>query len=524
MIYVLPFFLCFFASPVAFSFWWAHLITAIFALAYIRKLSSYYLFWFLFVSILLFSSELRLSLEYFLVFSGLFSYGLSDSWQKSSYAKKLYTLLFSFILFLVIHLSKIDFYERGTMLAWLPIFLAYFFPLSIFKLENWKTKNSLTKFIVYGASLFVSLFSNKRSIIFAYLSTLKSLFSKSVLIVFSLIVIVGSFFLKDNVVRFYQKSIEPRAYIWLASFQGFADKPVFGHGFGTFTIDFPPYRIHNNKVHGAKKIEYIVHGHSQFLHTLFESGLIGFSLLLFFFYFVLRTKSDAFLPFLFTFLFNVALHSFNHILLFTLLVNSQNYDHGFSLLKKIPSVKLSKALAWFLQLTCLMIFSMSVLGHYFFDHKQYSKAIKVDSLHPLYYFSRGAKKINQDIELAKSDLKKAVELSGGVAYMHGFYAATLLATDDLENAKLHIDKSLKQMGSDPYLLVLSSFIHYDNKDLSERHLNQALEEDPDIALYLKDPSYTADEFIGAKDGNPRIMSFYRRGEKIYLPLPYIGVD
>ena len=137
---------------------------------------------------------------------------------------------------------------------------------------------------------------------------------------------------------------------------------------------------------------------------------------------------------------------------------------------------------------------------------------------------RGARKINTDIEQSKKDLARAVELAPGLGYIHGFYAATLLGSGELEKAKFHIERSLKQMGDDPYLLVLSSFINQDNEALAKEQFAKAVELNPDIEDLLHDPSYTADEFIGVRSANPRIMSFYRRGEKIFLPLPFLELE
>jgi hypothetical protein len=522
VIYLLPFFLVFLATPIGMSFWWVHIITSIFVILNLGKLSKYFFFWLLLLIVIVFSSELRLSLEYFLTCSGLFAYSLSDEWKSAKPELRKWILILSFIGFYVVDYFNWGFVEKGSALMLLPIFLAIYFPLKKFNLRL--TVNSIKQFFVYGASVLIILFSNKRTTLLGYLAALKNLFSNKALILISLLALGSSFLLKDNVERFYTKSIAPRTLIWQGAFKGFLDKPVLGHGFGTYTIDFPPYRVNNRDVIGAKETEYVVHGHSQILHQLFEMGVFGIFLFCTLLYFLYKYQRNAFLPFLVISLFNVSLQSFNQYLLLGLLFNpvSDFNKEYFSI--QVQRQNLAKWLKLFLILMTVLIFSISCLGHYFYDQEAYSKAIKVDPLHPLYHFSRGALKINTDIEQSKIDLGNAVGLANGVGYIHGFYAATLLGTNDFDKAKVHIAKSLKQMGDDPYLLILSSFINKDDKEFSQEQYKKALELNEDLDFLLKDPTYSADEFIGVKSSNPRIMSFYRRGKKIYLPLPYIELE
>ncbi len=475
------------------------------------------MFWFLLAVVLLFSTETRLSLEYFLIASALVGYSLSDEWQKSNPKLRKIILTLSFFGFFFIDYFNYGWVEKGSALMLLPIFLAQYFPLQ--KLDFKINQKSLSQASIYMTSFLAILFSNKRTTLFGFLASLKNLFSKKILIVFSLLAIAGSFLIKDNVSNFYRKSIEPRTLIWKATIKGFQDEPIFGHGFGTYTLDFPPYRLQNPNIIGAMETEYVVHGHSQIFHSLFEWGVLGIILFVLLLMLLFKYANNVFLPFLVISLFNVSLQSFTQIFLLALIINPLVLQE--KIFTKLRLGKLSKTLKFSLVMLTIFVMSMSCLGHYFFDQKSYSRAIKVDPLHPLYHFSRGSNRINKDIALSKIDLGNAVKLAPGVGYMHGFYAASLLGTGDYENAKLHIKRSLKQMGNDPYLLILSSFINRDNAELAKEHLDEALKINPDLELLLKDPSYSADEFIGVRSSNPRIMSFYRKGKKIYLPLPYL---
>lgn len=520
VIYLLPFFLVFLVSPIVLSFWWAHALISIFVLWNISKLSKYYLFWFLFFTVVLFSTETRLSLEYFLIASSLIAFSISDAWQSVSRKNKSLILILIFFGFFIVDYINYGWVEKGSAIMLLPVFLATYFPLS--KLNFKITQNSMNKASIYMTSFLVILFSNKRTTLLGYLASLKNLFSRKVLVFFSLLILGLSFLVKDNLTNFYRKSIEPRTLIWQAAAKGFQDKPIFGHGFGTFTLDFPPYRMQNPGVIGAQETEYVVHGHSQIFHSLFEMGILGAFIFIALLVLIFKYANNAFLPFLVISLFNVSFQSFTQIFLLALIFNP--FENNEKIFAKIEKGKFRKVLQIVLVVFASIVMLMSSLAHYFFDQNQVSKAIRIDSLHPLYHFSRGARKINQDIEKSQRDLKRAVELAPGVGYMRGFYAATLLGTGNLEEAKLHIEKSLKQMGKDPYLLILSSFINRDNKKLAENQYNEALKLNPDLEFLLKDSSYSADEFIGVRSSNPRIMSFYRMGRKIYLPLPYVGIE
>lgn len=494
------------------SLYWVHFILSVFVVTNISKVSKYYLFWILLILFAGFSSHLRLSLEYFLISSALIGFSLADNWQNEK--NKNYILLLMFVVFLGLDLLGLNWVEKGSIVMLLPVFIASFYPLK--KLQEEKSKS---KIAIYLTSFLAVLFSNKRTTLFAYLATLKNLFSKKILALISVLVIASSFFVKDNLANFYRKSIAPRFYIWQASMDGFKDKPVLGHGYGNFTLDFPPYRKQNPGVLGAQDTDYVVHAHNQFLHTLFELGIVGMAVFGFLLFLIFKYLNNAFLPFVIMSFFNVSLQEFTQVFFLALIFNSFNIK-SFAF-KKIESELVHKILKYILILVTTALMLMSSLGHYFFDSKQLAKAIKVDPLHPLYHFSRGAKKINTDIEKSKIDLKRAVELAPGLGYFHGFYAAALLGTADFEKAKYHIRKSLKQMGEDPYLLILSSFIEYEDEETSGKHYQKALELNPDLETYLSDPTYSADEFIGVRSSNPRIMSFYRRGSKVYLPLPFI---
>ena len=484
------------------------------------RLFKYWFFWLLLILVCVFASELRLSLEYFLISAGLYAYSLSPSWQQASLNLRKIILLVSFLGYFAIDYFGGFYLEEGSGLMWLPVFLAIYFPLSRFDWQKYKKATGLIDLGLYFVSFLTILFSNKRATLISFLASLKNLFSKKLLLLFSILAVLASFALQDNIAKFYKISIHPRVMIWQGALKGFQEKPIGGHGFGTYAIDFPPYRIQKKGVQGSRRAEYIVHGHGQIFHQLFESGIFGLALVILLLYIFARYHANAFLPFLLLALFNVPVHDFCSFLLLGLLLQPLEIKEKF-LQAKIP---LNKFLKLILTFVTFVLLAFSTLSHYFFDMNMLSYAVKYDPWHPLYRFSRGAKRINKDIYSANNDLAAAVLLSPGVDYMHGFYAASLLGTENIPAAKYHIEKALGQMGNDPYLLLLSSFINQDKPDLAKTHFQKAIKLNPDIEKYLHDPSYSADEYIGVDGANPRITSFYRRGREIYLPLPYIEVE
>lgn len=510
------------SSPILFSFWWGHLLTALYASFHIHKLAKYWLFWLLLLACIFFSSEARFSVEYFLIASGLFAAGLDENWKKIKVSKKEIYFVILFILFFLLDFLKIRFFEKGSLLLLLPFVLSLLLPLSKLQIKNPKANKK--KLILYAVSTLGILLSNKRSTLLAFIASLRQAFNRTALIIIAFIALTASFLIKDNIVRHYQKSIEPRLHIWQSATKGFLDKPIFGHGFGTFALDFPPYRSHT-ETHGGKNTEYINHGHSQLFHTLFENGLIGILCLAFFAFFIYKRSKLAFYTLLVTLFLDVPLKSFSQFLVLGLILNTQDFritgKLEAKLLRNYPHPLISKILSGLVVLGSLVVFGISSSAHYYFDKGDLNKAIKIDKYNSLYHFERGASLINQDIKQSEIDLGNAIKISPDIGYMQAFYSAALLGNGKADQAKTYIDQALQQMGDDAYLHALASFIHIDNKELSKTHMEKALLLNPDIESLLKDPSMTTDEFIAARHSNPRIMSFYRRGKKLFLPLPYV---
>lgn len=510
------------SSPILFSFWWGHLITAIFVALNIHKLAKYPAFWILLISSVLFASEPRFSLEYFLLASGLFAVSLSDSWKSLKIDKKEIFFAGLFLLFFLLDFFKISLYEKGSLLLLLPFTLSFLFPLSKLHIKN--PRSNKQKLMLYAASTLAILVSNKRATLLAFLASLKQAFDKKILLIIAVLILASSFLIKDNIVRHYQKSVEPRLHIWASATKGFLDKPVFGHGFGTFALDFPPYRAHVDSV-GGKNTEYVNHGHGQLFHSLFENGIVGLIYLGFLAFFILKQSKLAFYTFLVTILFDVPLKSFGQFLIFGLILNTLNFrvtgKHESLFLHKIANPVINKTLNSILVLITVAVLGISSAAHFYFDNGNIDQAIKLDKYNSLYHFERGAQLINQNIEQSEIDLKNATDLSPGIGYMQAFYSAALLGNGKTEDAKTHINKALTQMGDDAYLHALAAFSNHDNEELYKNHMERALILNPDIKELLKDPSLSADEFIAARHSNPRIMSFYRRGKKLFLPLPYI---
>ena len=337
-----------------------------------------------------------------------------------------------------------------------------------------------------------------------------------------------SFIFKEKLLHFIEKSIQPRLLIWQGAFEGFLEKPLFGHGFGTFVLDFPVHR-HLEQVLGGHGNEQVNHGHNLFIHYAFELGLVGLILVIALFYLV-AVKAPQALPCLA--LISAAdtnLQSFNQFLLMGLIIMPLCYlpksDNTFfeNIFKKIPSSLRKPAQISFLFLS-LVILIPSAIGHYYYDQGDLNRAIAIDSRHPLYSLMRGVKTIESDLLNSEKDLIKAVELAPAVPYIRGALAAAQLSNMNLAEARKSVDFALKHTHNDAYWFLISSLV-YQNQDLkkAKAHYIQALKIDPHLETFLSDPSLPSYKVIGGKSGDSRIKAFYRSGEKLYLPLPYVEI-
>ena len=135
----------------------------------------------------------------------------------------------------------------------------------------------------------------------------------------SIFVFIAYFIYKQNIIKFFTKSFEPRLYVWKSAWNGFLHKPFFVHGFGTFALDFPPYRVHSN-VLGGRVSEMVAHGHSLFFHYAFELGIIGLVLVAVIFYLIWINKKECFIPLLIISLCDAPLVTFNQFALAGLII------------------------------------------------------------------------------------------------------------------------------------------------------------------------------------------------------------
>lgn len=498
----------FWGSPIGFSYLLGHFGALIISYSSVQKLSTYSLFWILLIAVFFTASEPRFTLEYFLVASAFFVIGASSPWINYSLDKRRSMLILIFLLLIVANKLKFGFSEKGSLLLWLPVFLSLYF-------EKVNKKN-IVVYLISGVALFLS---NKFTTLLAFVTTLRSRLTYLV----SVIAVAGYFLVKHNFWKFLEKSLEPRIYIWKSTLVAFLDKPLWGHGFGTFAIDFPLYRAHA-KVLGGKVSEQVAHGHSFLHHYLFELGLIGVVLCLILFYLIYLNVPRALPPFLVICLFDSPLVSFSQFLLGGLLFLP--FIKRFGILEKLfikESSYVVKKIA-FVSIIVIMSFSFipSIVGHYFYTVGNIDTAITFDKNNSLYYFTRGAGNLNVDTEMSEVDLKRAINLSPNVPYFYGFLGAAQLANGKTESAKESLKRAMKLDGKDGYWCLLYSYANYENKIVYKRYMKKAIKKNPEIKDLLLEPDLTAAKYIGrSKYGDIRIPGFYRTGKRIFFPLPII---
>ncbi len=494
-------------TPQGLSWWWGHLLAAIFALANLHTVAKHYLFWIYIIVASFFACEQRFSLEYVLLAAGFLGCGLNSWWQNLNQKQRGNYLLIVFAVIYFFSHTKLIFAEKGSLILWLPVFLSTVIARST------KRDVAISLYSISGIAL---IFSNKKTTLLAYLASLAQYLKSKYVYLIGLLIFAASFFLKERIQHFIHKSLISRLFIWSSSLQGWLAKPFLGHGFGTFAIDFPPYRSHAS-VFGTQTHQQVAHGHGLFTHVLFEQGLLGLAVLIVIFYLVYKKAKQAFLPLLIISLFDAPLVSFSQYLLAALILAPVLINKSESKLKLFSKLQIVTA-----YIIALTVFIPSVIGHYYYDHQQIYKAIKWDSRNSLYHFMLGADLINRDIVKSEESLKHAVELSPNVSYFYGFLAATKLANNKIPEAQAASKKALEMDGGDAYWYVLSAFSHYqDDPKLFKEHYAKAKELNPDIEILLHNKNYTATEFIGSKKSDARILAFYRTGPKVFLPLPYL---
>ena len=497
----------FWGSPVGISSFWGHIGAVIISLSAVGTLSRNCLLWLLLLITFFTAQEARFSIEYVLLAASFFCVGFGKKWQENKDDKRKQILFLIFVFLVIFNYLKIDFSERGSLLLWLPIFLVLYF-------KKFRFGNSMI-YLASGISLY---FSNKLTSLLAFLFSLRNKF----LYFLSVGSVIAYFFFKQSFSSFLNKSIEPRIHIWKSVVAAFFDKPFFGHGFGTFALDFPLYRIHG-KVLGGHVSEQISHGHSLFAHYAFELGIIGLLLILILFYLVYKNATQALSPLFIICLFDMPLATCSQFLLSGLILSPYIKDLG--LVKKlIPNVhkKLTLMSYIFLLSLSFYVYVPSLIGHYFYDKGDLNQAIKWDKKNALYYFSRGAGNINTDSISSEKDFLKAIELSPAIPYFYGFLGAAQLANNKPEEAKSILAKAMKLDGEDGYWCLLYSYANYNEKEMYERYQKKAIRKNPEIKILLSKPHLTSAQYIGrGRTGDPRLAGFLRSGKEVYFPLPVI---
>jgi len=500
-------------SATGLSLWLGHLLASIFALVGLRNITSSFWFWIFMIQAYFLSNEPRFSVEYLLLTLGFLAWAFSPQWLDRSYKFKTRFLLFAFALIFTIDLLSLNFSEKGSLLLWFPVFwLLYRADEPSIKVPDW-------------LALVISSASNKLSIPLVTFCALLPKFKRKKILLLIIICFAGLAFWKLNTKAFFNKSINSRIQIWQSCWRGIIDKPIWGHGFGTFAIDIPSYRSHQD-LWGSRASQQLSHGHSLFMHYLFEQGLNGFLFLLLFFTFIWQALRPAFLPLLMLSLIDANLVSPGQYLLaglvlMTFLVESQTNSRALPALQLgIPKV-LRKPAKFLAYLFALIIFGQSIIGHFYYDKGDYDKAIKYDRNHALYYLVRGFFKLGEDNQASEKDFKQAISLSPSVGYFYGFLAASQLANNELPDAKASINKALCYSGENSNWLTLAAFIHRDQPQQAGQYYQRACAIEPATPEILLDPSLTANQFLGGKYSDSRIISFYRRGPKLYLPLPVV---
>lgn len=510
----------FFSSTYFMSYWWAHAITCIIACVNLRLISKYTITWILIANTVFFSSQTRFSLEFLLITMGLSAWAFQDQYQNTNKKQKFFLVLSLILISVVFTIIGKNLNERFAFLSWLPVLISFYFPIK----ERLFEKNNLTSSLL---STILVLFSSKKSVILGffaqYLSVIRSAKSFILLVLVATSFFFSSFIFQDNIKDFYDKSISPRLIIWQSAAKGFLNKPIGGNGFGIFPMEINTYRNTVHKI-GGKLNEHLNHAHNNFLHIAFEQGLIGLSLFALLLWFLYTNHPGSFWTFLVISMLDASLvysaQYFIAALIFipAILNNKPLIDKKFFLLP----TRYQNFTYRILLLICLISFSFSVIGHYFYEQKQYGLAIKFDSDHSLYQFFEGIKEFKKNkITEAIPFFEKSISLSKNYGFQQGFLATCYYMTGEQENAMKWIAEAMKLDGDEAQWKYIAYHI-YTNSD-------------PKYAMQLKEEAIASNSLLlyydkgimppklstigGSENSTAWINSFQRRSEIVYLPTP-----
>lgn len=504
----------------AIAHWQIHIATALFSIIFLPKISKYYIFWILVIISFFFAQEPRFSIEDLILTGGFIAWGLSDWWLAKTQKQRKIFLLICFLIIIINHYIEFEFSEHGSLLLWVPIFLGLYFP---------KPFESNFNTIVHGFFSSTLLFSAKSSALLAYISFfLQKIFSKSkaiaIGILSSALIVI---FLFNESSNFLEKSLFARIFIWQSCLEASVKKFFLGYGFGNFAIDFSTLR-NINENWGSRADQFVFHGHSVLCHYFFELGIVGVLLLIAFLVLVYQRAKIIFVPLVFIFLIDASLVSLSQFLIASLILapflieNSKELPTP--LMKFIFGTFSDKNLSRIAVIAALSISLIvqipSIIGHYYFDHKDYERAIKWDNQNSLYFLMRGFDSLNKDTVQSEADFRNAIRLSPNISFYYGYLAAAELANGKTKKAKKSIDIAIKYSGENAYWHLLAALINQNDKELYRQHMKEAFQQMPNLDEILKDPRIKPNLYVGGKTGDIKVIGFYRKGTDLTIPVPY----
>jgi O-antigen ligase len=510
----------FFSSTYFMSYWWAHAVTCILACANLRLISKYTLTWILIANTVIFSNQTRFSLEFLLIALGLSAWAFRDQYLNTSKNQKLLTFLSLILISVAFTLIDKSLNERYAFLSWLPVLITLYFPIK----DKLFEKNNLISSIL---STILVLFSSKKSVILGffaqYLSVIRSAKSFLLLGIITTIFFFSSFIFQDNIKDFYNKSISPRLIIWQSAAKGFLNKPIGGNGFGIFPMEINANRKSVHKI-GGKLNEHLNHAHNNFLHIAFEQGVIGLSLFALLLWFLYKNHTGCFWTFLVISMLDASLvystQYFLAALIFipAILNGKPLIDKKFFLLPP----RYQNFSYRILLLICLISFGFSVIGHYYYEHKQYGLAIKFDSDHSLYQFFAGIKEFKKNkITEAIPFFEKSISLSKNYGFQQGFLATCYYMAGEQAKAIKWISESIRLDGDEAQWKYIAYHIYKDSDPKYAMQLKEeAIARNPLLVYYDKGIMPPKLSTIGGLENSSSwINSFQRRAETVYLPTP-----
>jgi tetratricopeptide (TPR) repeat protein len=132
---------------------------------------------------------------------------------------------------------------------------------------------------------------------------------------------------------------------------------------------------------------------------------------------------------------------------------------------------------------------------------------------------RGAVTMQRNPYQAKSDYEQAIKLSPNIGYFYGYLSLIELALNNHQAANAAIQEAMRLSGTTAYWNFIAALANFKDKEKYWTYFNKVNAAQPKIFEQACDPNTEASLAIGHKNGDIRVMSFFRTGPMLFYRSP-----